>query len=381
MNKDKYFGLSKRIARWKLDNPLENWLSYKADESDFWKNIYVKYYQLSDSEYYKGGVKFIEKCLMDLSVSDDDKAVVARDMVYCLHRFGFSFQDYCIYDFVKNHSLAYRKSFIADKMRYHYCDILNSPDVLLLMTNKYACYLEYKPFFQRDIVACFSADDYIKVWDFLDKHKEFIYKPLQEHSGHGINRYKTSEIDATDFLKNKLEDGPFVLEELIVQGTAMACIHPHSINSCRIVTFVVNEDNCKSIDIMGAAWRIGTGGSVVDNAGSGGLYASVDPKTGIVDTVARKYDGSCFEFHPDTGVKILGFKLPEWEKALKFIENVALYRKGTTLISWDIAYSQDGWVLVEANDNGDWSILQSNKCKGLKGTLYKHMDYYFNLKK
>lgn len=43
--KDKYFGMSPRIAQWKIDTPFENWLSYKADKSEFWKSVYVKYYR------------------------------------------------------------------------------------------------------------------------------------------------------------------------------------------------------------------------------------------------------------------------------------------------------------------------------------------------
>lgn len=39
MQKERYFGMSSRIARWKIDNPFENWLSYKADSSLFWKRL------------------------------------------------------------------------------------------------------------------------------------------------------------------------------------------------------------------------------------------------------------------------------------------------------------------------------------------------------
>ena len=37
MQKDFYFGLSSRIARWKLNTAFEKWLSLKADASSFWK--------------------------------------------------------------------------------------------------------------------------------------------------------------------------------------------------------------------------------------------------------------------------------------------------------------------------------------------------------
>ena len=31
-----------------------------------------------------------------------DINAVVNDMIYCLNRFGISFQDYCVYDFVNN---------------------------------------------------------------------------------------------------------------------------------------------------------------------------------------------------------------------------------------------------------------------------------------
>ncbi len=38
-------------AVWKLDTPFENWLSYKADKSEFFKRLYVLYYVIFDNEY------------------------------------------------------------------------------------------------------------------------------------------------------------------------------------------------------------------------------------------------------------------------------------------------------------------------------------------
>ena len=51
------------IARWKLDNPVENWLGNKADKNKKWKKIYVLYYRLFDYEYYIKGFKFINQVI------------------------------------------------------------------------------------------------------------------------------------------------------------------------------------------------------------------------------------------------------------------------------------------------------------------------------
>ena len=82
------------------------------------------------------------------------EAYIIRDMIYALHRFGLSFQDYCIYDLI-NKTNQCRESFVSDKLRYHYSDVLNGQEILPLMTNKYTCYRKYKPFFKRKVIGCF----------------------------------------------------------------------------------------------------------------------------------------------------------------------------------------------------------------------------------
>ena len=374
MNKDKYFGISSRIARWKLNNPFENWLGYKADSSEFWKKMYVFYYRFFDSKYYYGGIPFIKEAINARKEEwkNYDENYIIRDMIYCLHRFGLSFQDYCIYELI-NKTNKCRESFVADKLRYHYCDILNGKDILGLMTDKYACYQAYKPFFKRDVVGCFSSKDYEVFKKFTLNHDEFIFKPLDEHSGRGIAKYSTKEINLDSFFYESLKKGAFVIEELITQGEELSIMHPQSVNSFRVVTFRIKN----TVNILGITWRIGTGNAVMDNAGSGGIYASIEPTLGIVVTDAINYKGQHFNIHPDTSTQIVGYKLPKWNEALSLIDDMATHIDGTTLISWDIAYSDKGWMMIEANDNGDWSIIQSNKKIGKKEELYKYMDIYF----
>ncbi len=372
--RDKYFGMSPRIARWKIDTSFENRLSYRADSSEFWKRVYVGYYRIFDRQYYKGGLKVIDRYLDDFSdeLGGRSREFVARDMIYCLHRFGLSFQDYWIYGLIDK-SPESRESFVADKLRYHYCDILNAPEILGLMTDKYSCYHAYREFFKREVLGCFSKEDIQDFTEFISRHKSFIYKPLAEHSGRGIELVQSSDIKPEEFFSEALSKGAFVVEELIIQGEEAARMHKECINSFRVVTFVQGND----VNIIGITWRIGVGKSVMDNAGAGGIYACVDPETGTVMTDARNYRGDHYAVHPDSGVKISGFKLPDWDEALSFIRKMATHRPGTTLISWDIAYSTKGWCMVEANDNGDWSIIQSNRQEGRKADLYALMDKYF----
>lgn len=375
MKKEKYFGMSPRIARWKLDTPIENWLSYRADHSERWKYIYLFYYNLFDHKYYTKGKGMAKKVIQSHVCSDDikDTYAVVLDMLYCLHRFGFSFENYCTYDFAHNKDLEYRSSFVADKLRYHYCDILNSKKIFEIMTDKYACYQHYGKYFKRTMIGCYSEKDRDGFNSFVNHHTSFIYKPIEEHSGHGVEIFNCDKIVPNVFFDNKLANGAFVIEELIEQGEELARMHPNSVNSCRVLTFTLG----KKVEIIGTTWRVGAGNAIVDNAGSGGMYASINPKTGIVETDAINFRGLQFEKHPDTGVQFRGFQMPLWNEAILLVKEMASLISGSTLISWDIAYSNKGWVMVEANENGGWNVIQSNKKIGLKQQLFGYMDEFF----
>jgi glutathione synthase/RimK-type ligase-like ATP-grasp enzyme len=324
-----------------------------------------------------GGLPFINDWLTKYQSKWEGKfnrTLLTHDMIYCLHRYGISFQDYWIYEFPYKSNSA-REDFVSDKLRYHYCDILNDDIVLPLTTDKYSCYKRFKQFFKRDVLGIYTNNDFDLFEEFTKKHSSFIFKPLNEHSGKGIELISTKDIDVRLFFENKLSRGSFVVEEVIQQGEEVAKMHSACINSFRVVTFRLPNNDVK---IIGVTWRIGSGNSVMDNAGAGGMFAVVNPELGYVETSARRYNTEEYYIHPDSGVIIPGFQLPKWEEAKEMIKNIALSLPEATMISWDLCYSNKGWMMIEANDNGDWSIIQSNKKIGLKPYLYSLMDKHFN---
>lgn len=375
---DRYFGISPRIARWKEPSEFENRLGLAAETDLRCRRLYSDYYCHLNPEYYNKGKEFASK-LVDTHAAifqGCDFETIYEDMVYCLHRYGLDFQDYCMFR-LQDKSERKRNEFVSDKLRYHYCDLLNAPEVEELMTDKLKCYKEYSEFYKREVIGVRSEADKKSFMEFVSRHPKFIYKPLTSHSGNGILIVEVKSYDeALKWFNKTVPDNPGVAEELIVQGDAMSILHPSSINTCRLTTFTIGDE----VVILGGGLRIGKGSAVVDNGGQGGMYANIDPVNGIITTWAHDYANQEFRFHPDTGVQIIGFKLPEWDRAIDLIRSMATHHKGATLVAWDIAYSKKGWVMVEGNDNGAWCIMQSNLQKGLKPELYALMDKYFAFK-
>lgn len=369
--------MSKTISRWKLDNKFENWLGYKADKSEFWKRLYVLYYRLFDNKYYWGGVRLIDEEIARQIPNVEngyriilEKSCLKRDMLYSLHRFGTSFEEYFIYKFYTRNFVS-RNTFNTLKMQYGYCELVNSPAVRELFEDKGACYSKLRNYYKRDLVVVYSDSDYTYLDDFLKRHQSFIFKPLKGHSGKGIKIYKEF-VNPEEFFNNMIVQGAFVVEELIDQAGPMSDIHPQSINTIRVATFKLKD----RVEIIGTALRIGTGNSVVDNAGSGGIYANIDTHNGIVNTIARNNKNDQYTLHPDTNIPIVGFQIPEWDDAIRMVKELAHIIKGATMISWDLAYSTKGWLIVEGNDVGEPYLYQAPLQMGKKELILHLIDEY-----
>lgn len=376
--KEKYFTVAESISRWKIDTPFENWLGRKADNSNIWKRLYVLYYRLFDRIYYKKGLELAKR---EIKRQERNASLpqwggyLLVDMIYSLHRFGATFEDYFIYKFYNLNTFG-RSQFNTLKLQYGYCQLVNAGTIRQLFEDKGVCYEKLGKFYKRDLCVVKSSNDIDSFRTFVRKHPSFICKPINGHSGIGIKIYKDITED-TDTLLQIMQngDGKFVAEELIEQAEGMKVLHPQSINTIRILTFTTNE----KVAMIGAAVRMGVGKANVDNAGVGGIYAAVDVKEGIVYSLGRNNEGDEYLRHPDTSVVIPGFVVPQWEQALLLVNQMATTVKGATVIAWDLAYSTKGWLMVEGNDVGDPYLLQAPQQKGIKQKIINHIDNYYKM--
>lgn len=148
-----------------------------------------------------------------------------------------------------------------------------------------------------------------------------------------------------------------IIEELIKQNQVMAELHEESVNTIRIMTYKGR--------VIAAILRMGVGKSEIDNASSGGIYAAVDIKTGIVVSHALNYKGEKYIYHPTTQTIIPGFQIPMWNECLNYVKEGAKLIKGVPLVGWDIAVTDDGPTLVEVNESPDPFLAQSILGEGI----------------
>ena len=178
----------------------------------------------------------------------------------------------------------------------------------------------------------------------------FIKVSIDTSSGRGVRLLdmaagidRRSNEDLRTVFKKMGQD--FIVQERIVPHPAFAALYPQSINTLRVVTYMM-QDRIKTAPI---AMRIGQRGSVVDNAHAGGMFIGVSDD-GMLLNEAFTESRNRYSAHPDTGTIFEGYRIPcvpEIRKvAIKLHEKIPMFQ----FVSWDFTVDIDGnIVLIEAN--------------------------------
>ena len=245
--------------------------------------------------------------------------------------------------------------FVPNREAARFWNSLNSKDIYLLTCDKGQTYQFFKPFFKRDLLS-FSdetTDSISSFTAFIEKHPSFIVKPTFGNYGNGV---KIIKVDRSNVLSQSLfheliSEYPkgFTVEELIKQCSELAAFHPSSVNTVRLTT--VRQNNGEIYIIHRPFIRLGQGGRCVDNGGNGGIIASIDYETGIISGAIDERMNR-YVVHPDSGKTILGYHIPHWENAKSFVVKLARVLPDLNYCGWDLALTDEGWVMVEANGKG-----------------------------
>ena len=170
---------------------------------------------------------------------------------------------------------------------------------------------------------------------FVEGYYEFIF-------------FSTRRLSAVFLLAN------FELEEVLVQNDEVAKIYPYSINTLRTVTILKDGE----AHIITAMLRIGNNMKFVDNFNSGGMVAPVDEKTGVIIKPAIDKNKQLYEVHPITGTQIKGFQIPFWKETIEMVKEAAKVIPEVGYVGWDVGFTPNGPVFVEANDFPGHDIYQ-----------------------
>jgi hypothetical protein len=147
----------------------------------------------------------------------------------------------------------------------------------------------------------------------------------------------------------------FVVQERLWNHGDLSLVAPlaEALHTIRLATFV---SRAGEIEVSQAVIRLGLGGHATDNFGDGSNgngYCEIDPATGRLGPLRRaRPDGCGFVETPDipaTGARVEGVELPRWQDARRLAFEATRHFLPLRSIGWDIAITDRGPVIVEAN--------------------------------
>ena len=280
-------------------------------------------------------------------IDDQLRLRLASDMDYLNLKFGLFLKEFFLYG-LETKSRREIEAFIPNAGRKDYLRKLNSPRAFIICRNKALSYEHFAPLYKRDLVEIKGEEDFQTAVSFIRQHSDFVFKPLDKSFGRGIKRIRSErKADAEGIAAELIKEAPCILEETICAHDSIRSLHPASLNTIRVTTYL---DSNGRVKIHLPFFKIGQGDSFVDNGGSGGMCALIDADTGVIISNGKDENNTVYESHPDTGVTLKGFRVPEWDSLKRFAEEAARMFPDARYAGWDMALSADrGWLVVEVN--------------------------------
>lgn len=280
--------------------------------------------------------------------------------------YGIDPEEYFLYNFPTRGNDE-RRQFLSDRERKFGCKRGTTWQTFEELRNKDAFYQLAAPFFKRDVCIIKSAEDFETFKSFLSKQPRFFAKPNDGTFGNGAGIFDIADYkDEAELFQHFISTPEkWILEEIIQQDPEMGKWNPSSVNTIRVPSFITKDG--KHV-VLNPTIRTGREGSIIDNAGSGGVTAMIDVETGKIATegIDKKYNR--YTNHPDSQVPFKGTQIPQWEELMKTAE--AVHRSLPShhkYVGFDFALSTNGWVLIE----GNWGQLIGSQTASQIGIRYK----------
>lgn len=303
---------------------------------------------------------------------EDHKLVIQirKDIIMCYRKYKSLPSEYFLFNF-RNLPNSKRATYVTDTyINSTLAQIVGRKSHDEQLNDKWNFYCLMKPYFKRKVMKVSYKTDYEPFKEFVLDVKHIIAKPNDESVGSGIRVFHiNTENDAKDvFNEIKRTTKEFVLEELIIQSKDMARWNESSVNTVRVSAFL----NKKGFFILSSIIRTGRKGSVIDNAGHGGISAAINPQTGVVISDGMDKMGLWHKVHPDTGASFSGYQIPHWSELVTLTEEIHRTIPNQLYVGWDFALTDNGWVLIE----GNWGQLGAQQVAlgyGLKPQFNKYL--------
>lgn len=276
---------------------------------------------------------------------------VLLDYVNARIRYGFCGEDY----FRNTDGFALKNFQKADVFTYkRWLKVVrefNDTEYVYLLNDKVAFLKYFRKYIKHDFIYP-KETTFEKFSEFVLGHRDLLEKPICDNQGHGVREFVHSG-NLYQQYQDLIKYDSF-LESRILQHPSMT-LGSKSVNTVRVYTFL---DSNGQAHILKVVLRVGVGNSIIDNYHAGGVIYSVNPSYGFVESygISRVY-GNDICYQPGTEILMLGFQIPNYNILIDTIRKAAEDIPQIRYIGWDVAITDDGVDLIEANHDADHALF------------------------
>ena len=299
--------------------------------------------------------------MLDIMAKDNhtSKTRIKLDMYFNILTRGVGYTDYFRGNYY-NLTSKEKDTFVTTKSFYKLISYLNDDKYEIVLHDKILFNTIFKKYLKREFIDLRETNlDEFKT--FLNSHKVVFAKDPVGYGGHGITKITVSkEKDLKKLYEKLLTQKQYLIEEEIVQSKEVNEINPNVVCSLRICTLYKDG----KVYLVGNAFRINQDESEIIGC-TNDLYFSLG-KDGKIDSNVIDDYGKIYEEHPLTHKKFKEVKIPDVKEAFLMCQEAALKLPQVRYIGWDIAFTDNGPVMVEGNEYPGYGILQFYKLKNSK---------------
>lgn len=167
---------------------------------------------------------------------------------------------------------------------------------------------------------------------------------------------------------------PYLVQPRLQRASALADVMPgDALGTVRIVTVI---DRRHQVLVPYAFIKLPVSGQVLDNFShgeSGNLLCGIDVSTGRMMSAFRRPRGRTLlekvDRHPETDEPILDREVPQWPAIQALCRKAALAFPELRTLGWDVAVTDAGLSLIEANKTYDPDGMQITLERGIRSEL------------
>ena len=261
------------------------------------------------------------------------------DIVYCSIKYGAGPYDYQEFEFYNLNSKE-RKTYLTRVKNNTIVRMFNDKEIAKKFDDKVKFNKIFNKYLKRDWL--YLDNNYEEFVKFCESKKDFIAKPVGGSGGEGIELIKVDKKNYKKTYEYLVSNNKLLIEEKIIQNKKIGMLNKTSVNTFRIVSFF----DGKETHILNVVFKIGNGG-VTDNFTSGSMYTFVRDGKIIVPAIDR--DDNIFYEHPISKINIVGYEIPNYDKAIDLVKECAKKVPEVKYVGWDVAITDSDAVVIEGN--------------------------------